>query len=273
MAAVAELDRIFSSSYEDICRARELFKLDNSLPEGLSLPEVDGICFEAYESGLLVIAGSAEVGVRGIMNSIKDKSLSRRDYRAYADTLIQVLVNQIDPVYESGVPTGIAISFRGGFPFEKPLFERLHDADTGFTQQTRNEITMNVASIPSKMRSFKGRHTVAADLMVATGGSMVDLLLQAEAEGANKCTVLAGFSTPQPIARLLALEHPLIERIISLPLEAGLINLSATAKNFIFGGVGREFQDKTPEELQELVNTFMLGDHGDRYYKDAGVAH
>ncbi len=62
MAATAELDRIFSSPYEDIQRARDLFELDNCLPPGMRMAEVDELCLEAQQSGFLVIAGNGSVG-------------------------------------------------------------------------------------------------------------------------------------------------------------------------------------------------------------------
>jgi uracil phosphoribosyltransferase len=280
MVATAELDRIFSSPYQDIQRARELFELDNCLPPGMTMVEVDQLCLEAQQSGFLVIAGngsvgetavSGDVGVRNMMSEIKNKALSRREYRSYADRLIQRVVDEVEPVYESGEQASIAISVRGGLPFEKPLFEQLHNADTGFTQQTRHEVSMFVDSIPSKMGSFAREHTFAADFMVATGGSMIDLLEQSVSEGAEKCTVLGAFMTPQAFARLYYANlsrGAFIERVISLPLEAGLITLGPEAKNFIFGGISREFEGLSKEKLLKRMVRFMLGDHGNRYYKD-----
>lgn len=284
MPATAELDRIFSSPYADIQRARDLFELDNCLPPGMTMVEVDELCLEALQSGFLVIAGNGpvgetavNVGVRHMMSAIKDKTLSRRDYRTYADGLIQRVVDEVEPVYELEEQASIAISSRGGLPFEDRLFHRLHDADTGFTQQTRHEVSMVVDSIASKMGSFTGRHTFAADFMVATGGSMIDLLEQSISGGAEKCTVLGGFMTPQALARLYYAnlsQGAFIKRVISLPLEAGLITLGPEQNNFIFGGVSEEFEGLSKAELQKMIARFMLGDHGNRYYKDlSSLAH
>ncbi len=220
---------------------------------------------------LLVKPVHADIGVRHMMGAIKNKALSRREYRSYADQLIQRVVDVVEPVYISGEEASIAISVRGGLPFEKPLFEQLHDADTGFTQQTRHEVTMFVDSIPAKMGSFARKHTFAADFMVATAGSMIDLLEQSMSEGAEMCTVLAGFMTPQALARLYRSQlsgNAYINKVISLPLEAGLITLGPEAKNFIFGGISKEFEGLPKEKLEELMVGFMLGDHGNRYYKD-----
>lgn len=280
--AVAEMDRIFSSPYEDIQRARDLFDLDNCLPTGMTITEVDQLCLEAQKSGFLVIAGNGSVdgsteatnlGIRHMMREIKDKTLSRGDYRRYADILIQRVVDHVEPVYGSDETAAIAISVRGGVPFEKPLFERLHNADTGFDQQTRHEETMVVQSIFSKMGNFARKHTFAADFMIATGGSMLDLLDQSVAEGAEECTVLGAFMTPQALARLYSSRfegNAFIKKVISLPLEAGLITLGPQAKNFIFGGVSKRIMEINKGDLESLS---MLGDHGNRYYKDLSSAH
>lgn len=228
---------IFVQNLEGI---RQSQKLDHRMPETApTFAELDGICEELAASGRLQIVEGGEL--RQKMGMIKDQSLDTRAFRDLANPLLEQLAIRARPTHGE---VKAAISVRAGAAFLPHILSVMPHAEIGFMTQARDEETAECTSVGGKLGSFAGKRAIAFDPMIATGGSMVDMVNAVMDLGATDVTVVGAFATPQGIERVSRLEA--VTRIVTPPLEAGL-NPSA----FIVGGIGERA---------------MLGDFGDRFF-------
>jgi uracil phosphoribosyltransferase len=241
-------ERLFSTSPVDVARARQNEFLDNYLPEGYtSLAEVDNACLSFLATRKLVILDNDSV--RKNMGEIKDPSISRGEFQRISMNLINLLTLEAAKItHAHGENRKAAISVRGGTPFEGAAIRFMPGIQYGFSEQARDETTLKATSTADKLGMFTGLHCVAMDFMLATGGSLKDMTQKAIDREANGVTVVAGFSSPQGIVQMAQIDE--VERVISLPLEAGLNYIDEEHHGYIVGG-------HTPFS--------MLGDFGDRF--------
>ena len=242
-------DQLFSTSYEEVKSARSHENLANDMPVGYgSLEVLDQACLDLANSGKLVIVDNPEA--RKLMSDIKNPDLTRAEFQNIAISLIGQLMTRASELLENEIlPVGLAISVRGGMPFYASALQAFPGAMHGFSEQRRDETTLQPTSHSGKLINYSGMHTLAVDFMLATGGSLVDLLKLAKENGADKITSVTAFSSPQGIIKASQFEG--LKTLISLPLEAGLNYIDEEHHGFIVGG-------HTP-------NT-MLGDFGDRFH-------
>lgn len=237
----SSITSIFVDNLEEI---RTSQSLDNFLPSGFnSLSEVDKFCEELVRAGRLVVVDSPLV--RETMLHMKSQDISMNDFRELAKTLHSKLVDEAKRHQLGEEKSKAAISVRAGLSFLTCLEAEVPNLDVGFITQERDEVNPTiVSSLPKKLGSFKKKHAFVFDPMLATGGSMSDVINEVLKRGASEITVVVSFPTPQGVARIALI--PEVTRIICPPLEAGL-----NKQAFIVGGIG---------------DTAMLGDFGDRYF-------
>lgn len=221
--------------------ARASQKLDYKLPEGfVDFQNLDGELNRQLESGRLVLVDS--ISIRSSMESVKNPNLGIKDFRNLANIVISQLAQEAAKLPIEN--RKIAISVRAGLAFLHHSMKFMPDAEVGFSTQTRDEETAACSSFGGKLGSFVGKHAVVFDPMLATGGSMIDLIDEVVENGATGVTTVNAFTAPQGLVAVS--QHPSVRRMITTPLEAGL-NENA----YIVGA-------HTPHS--------MLGDFGDRYF-------
>lgn len=248
MADPLTFDQLFSTTYELVQTARSRENLANELPEGYdNLKDLDQACLDLVNSGKLIIVDSPEI--RQLMGDIKSQVLSQAEFQTMAMQLIDSLMSKASEILTTENSVGLAISVRGGMPFYASALQHFAGAKHGFSEQRRDEITLLPTSHGEKLINYSNMHTLAVDFMLATGGSLVDLLRLSKEHGASDITTVTAFSSPQGIIK--ASQFDGLKTLISLPLEAGLNYIDDEHHGFIVGG-------HTP-------NT-MLGDFGDRFH-------
>lgn len=235
---------LFAASPEAV---RDEQMLDHRLPEGFtSLEEVDSFCLDLVNEGRLLVCGGFNVD--RTMSQIKDPSHTMGQFQDFADRILSILT-QTAAKSTQGEDVKTCISLRAGDAFSPFIRRFLRGTPRGFLSQERDEQTGKPHSWgESKMGRFEGKHAILFDPMLATGGSMVDMIERAVRRGAESITTVSAFSAPQGIAQVAM--HEEVVRIITTPLEAGL-----NEKFYIVGG-------HTPFP--------MLGDFGDRYFGPIG---
>jgi uracil phosphoribosyltransferase len=223
---------------------RSTQKLDNKLPKGFSdFHDVDGELEQQLNTNRLTIIDSDSI--RRSMERIKDPGLNMGQFRVYANTIISQLAQD---VAKRNIPNKkTAISVRAGLAFLHHSMKFMPDSEVGFSTQTRDEQTAECSSVGAKLGSFAGKHAIIFDPMLATGGSMIDLIDEVIDRGATGVTTVSAFTAPQGLVAVSL--HPSVDRMITTPLEAGL-NENA----YIVGA-------HQPHS--------MLGDFGDRYFGNA----
>lgn len=249
MTETLSYDQLFSTSYEQVLEARERENLANDMPEGYEdLGSLDEKCLDLAREGRLVIVDNPEI--RQLMADIKNPDISRAEFQSMSMRLIGHLMTKASSILEEEeLPVSLAVSVRGGLPFYASALQHFPGIEHGFSPQSRDETTSLPTSDTGKLSNYSDRHTLVVDFMLATGGSLVDLVNLAVANGASELTTVTAFSTPQGIVRASKIEG--IKTIISLPLEAGLNFIDEDHHSFIVGG--------------HVPNT-MLGDFGDRFH-------
>ena len=245
-------DQLFSTSYDEVQSARKRENLANEMPEGFSdLNDLDNACLKLIEDGKLVIIDSESI--RANMALIKNPELTRAEFQKLALELIDELVEGAKKTIASDCEVKIAISVRGGMPFYPITVKHFAGAEYGFSAQQRDETTLQAESQESKLGSFADKTAIAVDFMLATGGSLVQMIDLLAERGAHEITAVTAFSAPQGIIKTASNQN--VRKIISLPLEAGLNYIDENHHGYIVGG--------------HIPNT-MLGDFGDRFHGTVG---
>ncbi len=216
-------------------------KLDYRLPKGFAdFQGLDDELVEQLYGGRLKVVDS--VSIRNSMKSIKNPEIAVSKFRELANIIISQLTQEA-----SRLPVAnrkAAISVRAGLAFLHHSMKFMPETEVGFSTQTRDEETAECSSFSGKLGSFAGKHAILFDPMLATGGSMIDLIDEVVENGASGVTTINAFTAPQGLVAVS--QHPMVRRMITTPLEAGL-NENA----YIVGG-------HQPHS--------MLGDFGDRYF-------
>jgi uracil phosphoribosyltransferase len=240
MAETVRTSSLYAVSPE-LIRAKQ--KLDYKLPEGFAdFKDIDDELKRQLNSERLKIVDTSSI--RRSMDFIKDPNNSMRDFRNLANIIISQLAQEVTKLPIGNRKT--AISVRAGLAFLHHSMKFMPDAEVGFSTQTRDEETAECLSVGAKLGSFAGKHAIIFDPMLATGGSMIDLIDEVVENGAVSVTTVNAFTAPQGLVAVS--QHPSVARMITTPLEAGL-NENA----YIVGA-------HQPHS--------MLGDFGDRYFGD-----
>ena len=237
------MSNILTSGYAlDPTEARKREKLAHRMPAGFAdFQELDYEIARQIAIGRILVQDSETI--RNRMFDIKHPDLSLKTFRQYANNIIAELTGTAARVTR-GQERKIAISIRAGAAFLPHALKFMPDAEVGFCTQTRDEETSDPTSDSEKLKSFKGKHAIVFDPMLATGGSMEALINDVEEAGATGVTTVSAFTAPQGLVR--GSRMPIVREMITTPLEAGL-NESA----FIVGAHRPNSQ---------------LGDMGDRYF-------
>lgn len=220
---------------------RESMDLAYKIPEGYeTLGQLDAECERLHEIGRLVIVNSESINAN--MQRIKNPELGIPDFRNIAHIIISQLAQEVARQPLDSRKVGISV--RAGLAFLLHSMKFMPEAEVGFATQTRDEETAKCASNGDKLGDFTGKHAILFDPMLATGGSLTDLIVDVTDRGATGVTTVTAFTAPQGLVAVSM--HPNVQRMITTPLEAGL-NENA----YIVGG-------HQPHA--------MLGDFGDRYF-------
>ena len=222
---------------------RRRVKLDHHLYPGLeTLPDHDRQCAHLADEGRLTICGSH--ALRQAMREVKNPNLAMHEFQELADRILAQLAKAAAHATSEG-PRKAAIAMRAANAFSPFVRRFMPGTPVGFLGLSRDHDTLKAAVAGSdKLGSFHGVHAVLFDPMLATGGSMVEMIDSVLDRGATGITTVSAFSSPQGVLQVAAYDE--VKRIITAPLEAGL-----TDRGYIVGG-------HTPYA--------MLGDFGDRYY-------
>lgn len=223
--------------------ARERERLDHFLPlHAQSIDQIDASCLDMFSMGRLIIVGDELI--RRTMGIVKNPEWAPELFQEYSDRILAGLTRTAARLTPQDSRKA-AISIRAGIAFQPAVRKFMRGTPIGFLTQARDHISVTAQSIGAgKMGSFEGKHAVIFDPMLATGGSMVDMIESTLDRGAERITTVSAFSAPQGIARIAMYEE--VRQIITAPLEAGL-----NEKGYIVGG-----HEPHP----------MLGDFGDRYF-------
>lgn len=218
--------------------------LTNFLPEGYTtIEEVDDRCLRLAEGGALHVVRNEQID--GYMDRIKNPGIDMRDFRWLADAIMRRLTEEARyRTVSSRHEVKPTISWRAGNAFQGPILTMFPDAEIGFAQQKRDEETLQPTTDLAKLGDYEGKHAIIFDPMLATGGSMLDLVEAVHQKGASGITTVSAFTAPQGL--IAVANHGWVDQMITTPLEAGL-----NAQGFIVGG--------------HQPNS-MLGDFGDRYF-------
>lgn len=225
----------------DPVQARQTMDLAHGMPEGFrTFEELDTECERLLSLGKVSVVNT--VSINNSMEKIKDPNIDVKDFRDMAHILISQLAQEVTrrPLQNRK----IAISVRAGLAFLGHAMKFMPEAEVGFDTQTRDEETAECTSFHGKLGSFTGKHAIVFDPMLATGGSMLDLVNEVSRRGAIGVTTVSMFTTPQGLVAVS--RHPNVQEMITTPLEAGL-----NERKYIVGS-------HQPHS--------MLGDFGDRYF-------
>lgn len=238
--------QLFSAPPEDV---RSEQKLDNHMPKGFETFDVlDQECARLASGGVLTIVSSGNI--QKTMGDVKNPDLPFQQFGSMARYLLSTLTKEAAAA-TNGEPRKVALSVRAAVALQEHTRRYLPEAHTGFSTQRRNQDEeAKCVSNGDKLGPFVDKdsnalHGVLFDPMLATGGSMTDLINDVMDRGASGVTVVTAFSAPQGIVKVS--QHDAVRRMISLPLEAGLTE----GEPYIVGG-------HKPHS--------MLGDFGDRYF-------
>ena len=221
--------------------------LGNYLPAGYgSIEQVDERCRQLSHSGRLCVVRKGLIDAN--METIKNPRVGMRSFRELAAGILDPLMSTANRVTQDVGERKVAVSIRAGAAFLPIVLKQMPHDSIGFVTQTRieEESEVQTRSVDDKLGPFHGKHAILVDPMLATGGSLLDMVDAVMEQGATGATTVTAFSAPQGIAAVA--EHPNVHKLVTTPLEAGL-----NEQAFIVGG-------HTPHA--------MLGDFGDRYFGD-----
>ena len=212
-------------------------------PEGVtSYSELDAICESLHNSGKLIVVDALHI--RKGMQTLRNQDLTRAGFQTTAEKIQNQLVMQARILGMNIETSKVALSIRAGLSFMPVIARSMPGMEYGFITQERDEKNpKEVTNITTKLRSFAGKTAFLFDPMLATGSSASHAVDAVMAEGANSAVIISSFASPEGVATIA--QNPHVDKIITLPLEAGL-----NQRGFIVGGLG---------------STAMLGDFGDRY--------
>lgn len=215
-------------------------------PEGISTyKELDAVCDNLHEEGKLVVVDAPFI--RSGMFTLRNQDLTRAGFQTLADKLQSFLVQQARIEGMNTENSKVGLSVRAGLSFMPNIVRTMPGLEFGFITQERDEENPNIVSNnPSKLKTFRGKTAYLFDPMLATGGSASHAVDAVMAEGAESAVIISSYASPEGVATIA--EHPHVDKIITLPLEAGL-----NERGFIVGGIG---------------TIAMLGDFGDRFFSN-----
>lgn len=235
---------IFCEGYTEARRAQDL---GNYLPKGFrSLEELDAFCIEQQDSGRLVVVDHSPK-IRWAIKELRSTNVGMEAFRELLTGLTNNLFDNPELMEYVQPPNSakVAISIRAGLAFLPTVMTQ--NVEIGMITQERDETEpTKVTSLPRKLGSFVDKTAIIVDPMLATGGSMSDVVRAVCDRGADTVVTVSAFSAPQGIVRML--QDGRVDRVFTPPLEAGL-----NEHAFIVGGYGQ-----------------MLGDCGDRYFGPVG---
>lgn len=220
------------------------------------LEDFDRVAMNMIYEGLLHVVNPDPSGMDMYqhMSHIKDPGLTMGEFRrALWPILNELMLHARSRTDDLGLERRGLISVRAGLAFQRAFEDVMPDIGIGYIIQTRNEKTSKPTSFLDKMGYYDGMHAILVDPMLATGGSMEDMVNAAAARGAERITVITAFTTVQGLVRIGL--NPNVDLMITPPLEAGLASLGEDQNNYIKG--------------TQLLYPF-LGDAGDRYF---GAVH
>lgn len=234
---------IFVEAHEQVRQVNELGNhsfYPVGYPDYMSL---DHECNMLAATGRLAIVDS--VFIRNGMKSLRNQNLSRAEFQTLATQLHSRLVHKA--IQEGLHPdtAKVGVSIRAGDAFSGLIQRMMPGLTYGFATQTRDETDpTRTVNVFEKLFRYDGLKAYLFDPMLATGGSATEVTDAVMDRGAIGVVIVSSFATPEGVVRMS--QHSAVEKIITLPLEAGL-----NSNGFIVGGIGE---------------TAILGDFGNRYF-------
>ena len=131
-------------------------------------------------------------------------------------------------ITESPVLTTI---LRAGLPLCRGMERVFPHSEIGFFAMSRNEETLKAKMEYIALPDLKDRTVILSDVMLATGGSIIDAINVIQRLQPKKIFIICAIATPEGLASVLK-HHPLTQ------IYSASVDLALNDKGFIIPGLG-----------------------------------